>query len=86
MSRLERLDDFTSTEAASFQKICRKLLKMTFIVREKNDEHRRDFNFIKNNQQTFSEYFRIIVCVHIAANTFPTPHTAQHSRLSSHRR
>ena len=60
MSRLERLDDFTSTETASFQKICRKLLKMTFIVREKNDEHRRDFNFIKNNQQTFSEYFRII--------------------------
>ena len=60
MSRLERLDDFTSTEAASFQKICRKLLKMTFIVREKNDEHRKDFNFIKNNQQTFSEYFRII--------------------------
>ena len=60
MSRLERLDDFTSTEAASFLKICRKLLKMTFIVREKNDEHRKDFNFIKNNQQTFSEYFRII--------------------------
>lgn len=60
MGRLEKLDDFTSTETASFQKICRKLLKMTFIVREKNDEHRRDFNFIKNNHQTFSEYFKII--------------------------
>ena len=60
MSRLVQLDDFTSTEVASFQKICRKLLKMTFIVREKNDEHRKDFNFIKKNLSVFSEYFRII--------------------------
>lgn len=60
MSRLIQLDDFTSTEVASFQKICRKLLKMTFIVREKNDEHRKDFNFIKKNLSVFSEYFRII--------------------------
>ncbi len=60
MSRLIQLDDFTSTEVASFQKICRKLLKMTFIVREKNDEHRKDFNFVKKNLSVFSEYFRII--------------------------
>ena len=60
MSRLEKLDDFTQSEKAQFQKICRKLLKMTFIVREKNEEHRKDFNFIKNNIEVFSEYFNII--------------------------
>ena len=60
MSRLIQLDDFTSTEMASFQKICRKLLKMTFIVREKNEEHRKDFTFIKKYQPVFSEYFNII--------------------------
>ncbi len=60
MSRLEQLDELTSAETASFQKVCRKLLKMTFIVREKNDEHRRDFNFIKKYHQSFSEYFRLI--------------------------
>ncbi|MCR5166245.1 MAG: DUF4194 domain-containing protein [Oscillospiraceae bacterium] len=60
MSRLAQLDDLTSSETASFQKICRKLLKMTFIVREKNEEHRKDFNFIKKYQPVFSEYFRII--------------------------
>ena len=43
-----------------FQRACRKLLKMTFIVREKNDDHRRDFNFIRNNTKLFSEYFNII--------------------------
>ena len=60
MGRLEQLDELTASETSSFQKICRKLLKMTFIVREKNDEHRRDFNFIKKYHQTFSEYFRLI--------------------------
>ena len=60
MSRLEKLDDFTQSEKTQFQKICRKLLKMTFIVREKNEDHRKDFNFIKNNSEVFSEYFNII--------------------------
>lgn len=60
MGRLERLDDLTQSEVAQFQRICRKLLKMTFIVREKNEEHKKDFFFIKNNSEIFSEYFRII--------------------------
>lgn len=60
MERLSLLDEMTQSEVAQFQRICRKLLKMTFIVREKNDEHRRDFNFIKNYQKLFSEYFNII--------------------------
>lgn len=60
MHRLEKLDDFTQSETAQFQRICRKLLKMTFIVREKNEEHRKDFNFIKSNSEIFSEYFNII--------------------------
>lgn len=60
MSRLEALDDFIQSEMATFQKICRKLLKMTFIVKEKNEEHRKDFAFIKKHTDIFSEYFRII--------------------------
>lgn len=60
MGRLEGLDDFTQNEMAQFQKICRKLLKMTFIVREKNEDHKKDFNFIKSNSEIFSEYFKII--------------------------
>ena len=60
MSRLEALDDLIQSEMATFQKICRKLLKMTFIVKEKNEEHRKDFAFIKKHTDIFSEYFRII--------------------------
>ena len=60
MNRLSQLDELTSTELAAFQRISRKLMKMTFIVRERNDEQRRDFNFIKKYQSLFSEYFRII--------------------------
>lgn len=60
MCRLKKLDDFTQSETAQFQRICRKLLKMTFIVREKNEEHRKDFNFIKSSCEIFSEYFNII--------------------------
>lgn len=60
MGRLEEIDDMTQSERAQFQRICRKLLKMTFIVREKNEDHRRDYNFIKNNSKIFSEFFNII--------------------------
>lgn len=60
MGRLEKLDDFTQSEMALFQRICRKLLKTTFIVKEKSDESRKDFNFIRSNSEVFSEYFRII--------------------------
>ena len=57
MSRLDLLDEFTQSDMAMFQKICRKLLKMTFIVKEKNDEHRKDFMFVKNHTDAFEEYF-----------------------------
>lgn len=60
MSRLDLLDEFTQSDMAMFQKISRKLLKMTFIVKEKNDEHRKDFMFIKNHTDAFEEYFQII--------------------------
>ncbi len=60
MERLALLDEMTQSDLAQFQRVCRKLLKMTFIVREKNDEHRKDYNFIKNNHKVFSEFFNII--------------------------
>lgn len=60
MGRLEKFDDFTQSEKAQFQRVCRKLLKTTFIVREKNEEHRKDCNFIKRNSEILSEYFNII--------------------------
>ena len=60
MSRLEALNDFIQSDMATFKKICRKLLKMTFIVKEKNEEHRKDFAFIKKHTDIFSEYFSII--------------------------
>lgn len=60
MGRLEKLDDFTQGEKAQFQRVCRKLLKTTFIVREKSEEHKKDFNFIKKNSEVLSEYFNII--------------------------
>lgn len=60
MERLSQLDNMTQSDIAQFQRVCRKLLKMTFIVREKNEEHRKDYNFIKNNSKLFTEYLNII--------------------------
>lgn len=60
MGRLDGLNTYSASEKAAFQKICRKLLKMTFIVREKNEEHRKDFYFINAHHQDFREYFQCI--------------------------
>lgn len=56
MSRINLFDDLTQTEIAYFQRICRKLLKTTFIVKEKNEEQRKDFVFVKNHPEIFSNY------------------------------
>lgn len=60
MSRINLFDDLTQTEIAYFQRICRKLLKTTFIVKEKNEEQRKDFVFVKNHSEIFSNYFQMI--------------------------
>lgn len=56
----EQFDSLTSMESAQFQKICRKLLKTTFIVREKNDEQKKDFYFARSHQDLFRGYLHFI--------------------------
>lgn len=60
MNKMDLFENLTQTEIACFQRICRKLLKSTFIVKEKNEEHRKDYVFVKNHTDVFSEYFKMI--------------------------
>lgn len=53
-------DNFTSSEKEKFQKICRRLLKQTFIVREKDEESRQAYYFVSNKTEAFSDYFGYI--------------------------
>lgn len=48
----------TSGEKDIFQRTCRKLLKTTFIVKEKDDEGKKMYAFIAKNEDTMSEYFQ----------------------------
>ena len=53
-------EDYTSTERDLFQKSCRRLLKQTFIVRDKDEDHKKAYYFISNKPEPFSEYFGYI--------------------------
>ena len=46
--------DFTSLEKDLFQKSCRKLLKSTFIVRDKDEESKKAYHFIAKHPEPFS--------------------------------
>ena len=52
--------DYTSTEKELFQKSCRRLLKSTFIVRDKDEENKRAYYFISKKPEPFSVYFAYI--------------------------
>ena len=56
----EYWDDYTAAEQELFQRSCRRLLKSTFIVREKDEEHRRAYFFIAKNPEPFQLYFSYI--------------------------
>lgn len=56
----EYWNDYTSAEKDLFQKSCRRLLKMTFIVRDKDDENRKSYYFISKRPEPFSTYFGYI--------------------------
>ena len=56
----EQWDNLTSTEKDLFQRSCRKLLKQTFIVRDRDDENRRLYLFAAREQGIFTEYFSYI--------------------------
>ncbi len=48
---------FTSGEKELFQRACRRLLKSTFIVKEKDDDSRKLYTFVAKNEETISSYF-----------------------------
>ncbi len=52
--------DYTSAEKDLFQKSCRRLLKSTFIVRDKDDEQKKAYYFISKKPEPFSLYFGYI--------------------------
>ena len=52
---------YTASERDLFQRACRRLLKQTFIVRDKNEENKRAYYFISKKPDPFSAYFRYIV-------------------------
>lgn len=51
---------YTSSERDLFQKSCRRLLKSTFIVRDRDDDSKRAYYFIARNPDAFSLYFGYI--------------------------
>ncbi len=56
----EYWSDYTSAEKDLFQKSCRRLLKSTFIVRDKDDENKKSYYFISKKPEPFSAYFAYI--------------------------
>lgn len=53
-------EDLSSSERELFQKSCRKLLKETFIVRDKDDSYKKLYFFISKNPDIFTVYFSFI--------------------------
>ena len=50
-------DMLTSGEKELFQRVCRKLLKSTFIVKEKDDDSKKIYTFVAKNEDAVSSYF-----------------------------
>ncbi|MCR4717078.1 MAG: DUF4194 domain-containing protein, partial [Lachnospiraceae bacterium] len=47
---------FTSGEKELFQRVCRRLLKSTFIVKEKDDDSKKLYTFVAKNEESISSY------------------------------
>lgn len=56
----QRWEDYTSSERDIFQRCCRKLLKQTFIVRDKDEESKKMYYFASKQADVFSNYFSYI--------------------------
>lgn len=56
MNIIEAWDDFTSSDKIMFQNSCRKLLRKTFLVRDKQDD-RKHYFFVANHIDIFLNYF-----------------------------
>jgi len=53
-------DSYTAAERDLFQRTCRRLLKCTFIVRDKDEENRKAYFFASKMPEAFSLYFGFI--------------------------
>lgn len=53
-------DNLTSSEKDTFQRSCRKLLKQTFIVRDKDEENKKMYYFASKRPELFTQYFMFI--------------------------
>lgn len=60
MEWVEDFENLTQGQKLFFQRVCRKLLKMTFIVKEKSSNQREDYYFVKKYSDIFSGYFNMI--------------------------
>ena len=56
----EYWNNYTSAEKDLFQRSCRRLLKTTFIVRDKDEENKKAYYFISKRPEPFSAYFGYI--------------------------
>ena len=56
MNIVEAWDDFSSSEKLMFQNCCRKILRRTFLVRDKQED-RKHYFFVVNHIDSFLNYF-----------------------------
>ena len=56
MNIIETWDDFTYSDKIMFQNCCRKIMRRTFLVRDKQED-RKQYFFVVNNIDTFLNYF-----------------------------
>jgi hypothetical protein len=60
MNMDEMWEDFTSSERDLFQKSCRRLLKQTFMVRDKDEDSKKLYYFAAKRSDVFTKYFSFI--------------------------
>lgn len=68
MNFIDRYSDLVSADKDKFRRICRKLLANTFIVKEKDEQNRADYFFVRNpaHRELFNDYFEYIgYCVKV---------------------
>ena len=56
----EYWEAWTGSERESFQRACRNFLVKTFLVRDKDEESRRNYFFVVRNLEAFNTYFGYI--------------------------
>lgn len=54
----QNYDELVMTEKDLFQRICRVLLRQTFIVCDRNEESRKQYFFLRKHEELFSDYVR----------------------------